>query len=162
MQLEHGTAEQDPLGVVAAQHEPGASRDRGAPPAHEPAAAHPQVRADDHPALEAEDQVLAERLDRVEPAAVDPLRDLRRLRARMERLHLEHLARQHLQAPGGPVQGVALGHQAARAAARSSARPTAGVDPSTSGAAEHARIDDRVRQPRDGQVRPDAGCPTHL
>ena len=40
---------------------------------HLPAPAHAQVAAQDQAALEAQEQVLADRLDRLEPAAVEPL-----------------------------------------------------------------------------------------
>ena len=66
-------------------------------------------RSDDA-ALEAQHQVLADRLDRLEHAAVDPLGHALGLRARMRRLDLEPLADEHLQAPRRPVERVALGH----------------------------------------------------
>ena len=77
-----------------------------------PATGHPQVAADDEPALEAEQQVLADRLDRLEHAAVDTRRDLRRLGARVRRLDLEPLADERLQPQRRTVERVALGHDA--------------------------------------------------
>jgi len=55
-------------------------------------------------------QVLADRLDRFEHAAVETLSDPFGLRARVRRLGLDPLADERLQAPGSPVEGVALGH----------------------------------------------------
>ena len=77
-------------------------------------------------------QVLADRLDRLEHATVEPLGDPLHLRTRIRRLHLEPLADQHLQPPGGAVQGVAFGHGStldpvswARSAAAGAAAATA-------------------------------------
>ena len=50
------------------------------------------MRAEDDAALEAEHEVLADRLDRLEPPAVELLGDARGLRARVRRLDLEPLA----------------------------------------------------------------------
>ena len=68
------------------------------------------MRAQHDAALEAEHEVLADRLDRLEPAAVEPLGNARRLRARMRRLDLQPLPDEHLEPPRGPVERVALGH----------------------------------------------------
>ena len=87
-----------------------AGRSARAAPLDAPTALHPQVAAQDEPALEAQQQVLADRLDRLEPAAVEPLGEALRRRARMRRLDLDPLADEHLQSRGGAVQGVTFGH----------------------------------------------------
>jgi methanogenic corrinoid protein MtbC1 len=68
------------------------------------------VRANRDPALEPEDEVLAVRLDRLEPASVDPLGHALRLGTRVRGLRRDALADEHLEASGRQVQRVALGH----------------------------------------------------
>ena len=70
------------------------------------------MRPQDDTTFEAEDQVLAERLDRFERAAVDPLGDALGLRSRMRRVGRDPLADEHLQAACRPVDRVPLGHAA--------------------------------------------------
>ena len=85
---------------------------------HLPAPAHAQVAAQDQAALEAQEQVLADRLDRLQPAAVESLGRERRGRARMRRLDRDALADQHLQPSRRAVERVSLGHFPATLASR--------------------------------------------
>ena len=85
---------------------------------HLPAPAHAQVAAQDQAALEAQEQVLPDRLDRLEPAAVEPLGRERRGRARVRRLDRDALADQRLQPARRAVERVSLGHLAATLAPR--------------------------------------------
>ena len=100
------------------QHEPGLAVRLGAALDDLPAAAHAQVAAQDQAALEAQEQVLADRLDRLEPAAVEPLGRERRGCARVRRLDRDALADQHLQPSRRAVERVSLGHVAATLASR--------------------------------------------
>jgi hypothetical protein len=61
-------------------------------------------------AFEAEEEVLAGGLDRLEPPAVEPRRDVLHGRAWIRRLHGEPLADEHAQALRGAVDRVSLGH----------------------------------------------------
>ena len=91
VELEHGPAPEDGLELGAAQDQPGPSSQRGPAWLHDPAAAHPQMRSEDDAALEAKDQVLADRLDRLERPAVEPLGDPLGLGARVRRRDLDPL-----------------------------------------------------------------------
>src|SRR2546426_9731764 len=68
------------------------------------------MRAEDDAAIEPEQQVLADRLARFEGAAVEALCDAFSPGPRMRRLRLDTLPDQRLQAPGRPVESVALRH----------------------------------------------------
>jgi hypothetical protein len=72
------------------------------------------VRPQHHPALEPQQQVLPDCLNRLERAAVEPLRHAFGLRARVWRLNLDPLADKRLQPPRRTVEAVALGHVFAR------------------------------------------------
>ena len=62
------------------------------------------------PPSKLQQQVLADRLDRFEPRAVEPLGDALTRRARVRRLDLEALADKHLEPPRGAVERVSFGH----------------------------------------------------
>ena len=94
----------------AAEDEPRPAGSRGAARLDAPAAAHPQVAAQDVSAGEAEEEVLPDRLHRFEHGAVQPLGDPLRRRARMRRLDADRLADEHLQPAGGEMERIALGH----------------------------------------------------
>jgi hypothetical protein len=68
------------------------------------------MAAQDDAAFETQEQVLAGRLDRLEPSAVEPRRKLLDRRARMRGLDLEPLADEHLQPPGRTSERVTFGH----------------------------------------------------
>ena len=68
------------------------------------------MAAQDEIALEREQQVLAQRLDPLQPAAVDPRGDPEDGRARMRALRRHDLALEHAQPLGRPVEGVSFGH----------------------------------------------------
>ena len=85
---------------------------------HLPAAAHAQVAAEHEPALEAQQQVLADRLDRLEPAPVEALGREHRGRARVRRLDRDALADERLQPARRAVERVSLGHVPATLAAK--------------------------------------------
>ena len=92
-QLEHRPVPEHRLALGAGQHEPRLAAPRAPRSTHLPAAAHAQVAAQHEAALEAQEQVLADRLDRLEPATVEPLGDEHRGRARVRRLDRDALAR---------------------------------------------------------------------
>ena len=77
---------------------------------HRPASAHAKVGTEHDAALEVQNEVLAERLDREQPAPVEPLGDALGLRPRVWGLHLEALADEDLQSVRGSMDRVALGH----------------------------------------------------
>ena len=110
VELEDGAVEHRADVFVAAQHEPGLSEDRRVAAEDAPASLHAQVAAQHEPAFEAEQEVLADRLDVLEPAAVEPRRELLHGGARMRRLDLELLADEHLQSPSSAMKGVSFGH----------------------------------------------------
>ena len=112
VELEHRPAPEDGLELRRRAGRATAVRARAAPRGlHDPAAAHPQVRAEDDAALEAQDEVLADRLDRLEPPPVEPLGDPLGLRPRVRRLDLEPLADEQLEPRRGAVERVALRHR---------------------------------------------------
>src|SRR5207344_2098041 len=76
VELEHGPAPQHACVTFAFEDEPRLPEDGRVTPEHAPAAAQPQMAAEDEPTLEAEEQVLADGLDALEPASVEPRREL--------------------------------------------------------------------------------------
>src|SRR5690242_1565682 len=98
--------------LLASQDEPRPAEERRVPSEHTPPPFHAQVTAQHEPALESQQQVLPDRLDALEPLAVQPRRELLHGGTRMRRLDLQLLADEDLQPPGGPVQRVAFGHAA--------------------------------------------------
>jgi DNA-binding transcriptional MerR regulator/methylmalonyl-CoA mutase cobalamin-binding subunit len=96
--------------VGSAQHEPRQAAPLDAAALDAPATVHPQMAAEHEPALEMEQEILADRLDRFQRPAVEPLRQLLRRSAGVRRLHLDPLSRQNLQPPRGAVQRIAFGH----------------------------------------------------
>ncbi len=105
VQLEHGPVPEHALRAVAAQHEPRRAPRRLPARPDRPAARHPQVRAHDDAALEPQHEILAERLDRLEQAAVDLLRDATRP-ARADAATSPRCARRR-----GPAAGGRLGER---------------------------------------------------
>ena len=81
-----------------------------------PAPAHAQVAAEDEPALEREQQVLSDRLDGLEPPAVEPLCQPLNRGLRMRRLDRNALTDENLKPPSCAVKRVAFGHSGARVA----------------------------------------------
>ena len=79
------------------------------------------MAADHEAALEVEQQVLTDRLDALEPAAVEPRGELLHGCPRMRRLDLELLPDQHLQSACGAVKGVPFGHAPKRMSRRTRA-----------------------------------------
>ena len=77
--------------------------------AHAPAAPHSKMAAKRHSTLEVEQEVLADRLDSLQPPAVEPPCDVQRRGSRMRRLDLDPLPDERLQPPGGAMDAVALG-----------------------------------------------------
>jgi hypothetical protein len=110
VQLEHGAVPEHGFALGAAEHEPWPPSRLPVPRPHLPASAHAQVAAQDEAALEVEQQVLADRLDSLEETAVEPLRESLDLGLRVRGLDLDALADEHLQAPRGAVDRIALGH----------------------------------------------------
>jgi hypothetical protein len=110
-QLEHGPVPEHRFELSSAEDEPrppGASR---AARLDTPPPAHPEVAAEDEAALEAQEEVLADCLDTFQPSPVELRRELFRRCTRVGRLDLEPLADERPQAPCGPMQRVALGHE---------------------------------------------------
>jgi hypothetical protein len=70
------------------------------------------VAAKDDPALEGEEQVLADGLDPLEAAAVDPLRNSESCCPRMRRLGSDHVSFENAEPLGGAVKRISLGHRA--------------------------------------------------
>jgi hypothetical protein len=110
VQFEDGAVPEHSLGPRSAQYEPGFAGTSTTEGRHRPATRQPQVRAEHDATVEAEDQVLADRLDRLEHAAVDPLCDPAGPSPRVRRLGGDPLADQHLEASGGTVDRVPFGH----------------------------------------------------
>src|SRR5581483_2519829 len=145
--LEHRPVPLPSLEAAPAEDEPRPSPQRGPARDERPAPAHPQVAVQDEAALEPQQQVLPDRLDREQSAAVQPLDEPARCRARMGRLDLEPLADERLQAPRRAVESVALGHYARSDSTRnlgtrrkccSSRLPTRTANPSCSAVAATA------------------------
>src|SRR5262249_26773128 len=111
---EHGAVPGAAPGPPAAQDEPRPTGPRLAARTHRPASAHAQMRAEDDAAVEAQDEVLADRLDSLEPAAVEDGRVDRGLRARMRGLDLELLTHEHLKPACGAMERVAFGQRLRR------------------------------------------------
>jgi MerR family transcriptional regulator, light-induced transcriptional regulator len=95
---------------VAAEDEPRPSRPARASLLDAPAAAHPQVAAEDEAALETKEEVLPDGLDRLERPAVELLDEPLAGGARVRRLDLDPLAGEHLQSPRRAMETVALRH----------------------------------------------------
>jgi hypothetical protein len=110
VQLEDGAVPEDGFALSSAQDEPWPPARRPAPRPHLPATSHAQMAAEDEAALEVEQQVLADRLDSLEPAAVQPFRESLDLGLRVRGLHLDTLADEDLQSTRGAVDRIALGH----------------------------------------------------
>jgi hypothetical protein len=110
-QLEHGTVPQHALEALAAQDEPRLAASSLTARLEPPAAGHSQVAAEDESALETQQQVLPDRLDALQQAAVEPLRDLLRRSPRIRRLDLQPFAHERLQAQRGTMEGIALWHR---------------------------------------------------
>lgn len=68
------------------------------------------MAAQDDAALEAKQQVLPDRVDRLEPPAVEALGEALQRGTRMRRLDLHALADEDLEPACRPVEGIALGH----------------------------------------------------
>ena len=110
VQLENGPVPEHSFGPSPAQHEPRPAGPSTTGRRHRPATGQPQVRTEHDATVEAKDQVLAERLDRFEHAAVEPLGDPTGSSARVRRLGCDPLAYQHLEASCGAVDRVPFGH----------------------------------------------------
>ncbi len=110
VQVEDRAVPEHSLGSRSAQDEPRGAGASVTGRGHCPAAGRAQVRAQQHATLEAEDQVLAERLHRLEHAAVDSLGDPPGPGTRVWRLGGDSLADQHLEAFGRAVDRVPFGH----------------------------------------------------
>jgi hypothetical protein len=114
-ELEHRAVEEQRLVRGAAEHQPGAAEHLLAARLHPPASLHPQVAAHDDVPLEGEEEVLADRVDRLENAAVDPLGDVLHRGARVRRLGLDPLADEHLEPLRGACECVPLWHSSKHA-----------------------------------------------
>jgi DNA-binding transcriptional MerR regulator len=68
------------------------------------------VAAQDETALEAKQEVLADRLHRLQPAAVQPFGQSLHRGTRMRRLHVDLLPHEDLQPGSGAMQGISFGH----------------------------------------------------
>jgi hypothetical protein len=110
VQLEHRAVPEQRLHAVPTEDEPRPTVTALAARPNGPPARHAQMRPEDDIPVEAQHQVLPDRLDRLEPPAVEALGNLLRLRPRVRRLDLKSLTDQDLQAASGPVQRVALWH----------------------------------------------------
>jgi hypothetical protein len=71
------------------------------------------VASEDEPALEGEEKVLAHRLDRLEPQAVDRLGDAEDTRAAVVRLRVDDVADERLEPRRRTMESVPLGHDPA-------------------------------------------------
>jgi hypothetical protein len=109
-QLEHRSVPLHRLVLSATENEPGSPDQARPTPTHRPPSLHAQVAPQDDPALEAEQQVLADGLDTLEAATIQPLRDPLHGRPRVRTLDLDPLADENSQAPRYAVNRVALGH----------------------------------------------------
>ena len=69
------------------------------------------MAAEDETALEREDEVLPDRLDALEPPAVEQLGDPERRGPRVRRLDGDDRSFEHTDALGDPPQAVSLGHR---------------------------------------------------
>jgi hypothetical protein len=68
------------------------------------------MAAEDEATLEAEEEVLPDRLDPVEPPAVESLGQALHSGAGMRRLDFDALAHERLQPPGRAVERIPFGH----------------------------------------------------
>ena len=110
VQLEHWAVPEHGFAVGSAEDEPWPAARSAVPRPHLPASPHPQVAAQDEATLEVEQKVLADGLDSLEQTTVEPLREALVLGLRVRGLDLDALADEHLQAPRGAVDRIALGH----------------------------------------------------
>jgi hypothetical protein len=94
----------------ATQDEPGTAAAGGAAPLEPPAAAHPEVAANDDAALEAKEEMLADRLDSLQDAPVDGRGHTCREPLRMGALRVDALTDERLQKQRDATEGVAFGH----------------------------------------------------
>jgi len=111
VELEHRSTREDTDVLLAAKHEPRHPEDLCVARQHAPASFHPHVTAQDDPAFEPKQQVLANRVDRLEPPAVEQRRELLHGRARMRCLDLELVADERLQPARRAVNGISLRHR---------------------------------------------------
>jgi hypothetical protein len=112
VELEHRPVHLYGLELLAAQDEPRTPQDRRPTRPHEPAPAHTEVAPEHDPALEAQQEVLADRLNGLQPQAVQAFGHSGHRGARMRRLGLDALPDERLETAGGAMHGVALGHDA--------------------------------------------------
>jgi hypothetical protein len=115
------------LPLLSAQDEPGSAHGPSPRRLDAPATAHAEVAAEDETALECEQDVLADRLDLLESAPVDPSSDSEGGCARVWRRGREDLPLEHAQPVGGAVERVALRHGGRRDAAPRGIRLPAGA-----------------------------------
>jgi len=108
--LQHGAVPEHGLVLAAAQDEPRLPRPCGTATLDAPAAAHPQVAAQNEAPVEVEEEVLPHRFHALEPPYVEPLRQPLDRGPRMRRLDLHALADENLQPTGRPVQRIPFGH----------------------------------------------------
>src|SRR6185312_1995582 len=109
-QLEHRPVPEHRLALGAGEHEPRLAVPHSATLDDLPAPAHAQVAAQNEAALEVEQQVLADGLDSLEPAPVEPLRRDGCGRTRVRRFDGHTLADERLQAARRAVKSIAFGH----------------------------------------------------
>ena len=98
------------LDRIAAEEEPRPPGSGRADRADAPAAVHPQVAPHGDAAFEPEQQVLPDRLDALEPATVDRLRDAGDEPARMRRRGRQAEPDERLESRGRAMERVAFGH----------------------------------------------------
>src|SRR4051794_3861821 len=109
-ELEHRPVPEHSLVRVAAKDEPRAAGPTRPALLDAPAPRHPQMAPQGQSAFEAKKEFLADRLHRFQRLAVELLHEALPGGARMRRLDLHPLPRQHLQPSGRAVQTVALWH----------------------------------------------------
>src|SRR5919197_1237255 len=110
VELEHGSAPEHRRLLVAAEDEPRRPEQRTLAREHPPPALHPKVAAEDEAAVEPKQEILPDRLDALEPPAVQQRGELLHRRPRMRCLDLERLPDEHLQTARVAMEGVTLGH----------------------------------------------------
>ncbi len=110
VQLEDRAVPEDGFTLRAAEDEPGPAPRLPVARPDLPAPAHPQMAAEHEAALEVEQQVLADRLDTLQQATVEPLRESLDLSLWVRGLDLDALSDEHLQTACRAVDRIALGH----------------------------------------------------
>lgn len=110
VQLEDGAVPEHGFALRSAQDEPEPPARLPVPRPDLPAPPHAQVAPENETAFEVEQQVLADRLDSLEQAAVEPLRESLHLGLRVRGLDLDALSDEHLQAARRAVDRIPLGH----------------------------------------------------